>query len=299
MNVRFFGALGDAESAGFRACRRCEPQRTRTSLAERVRAIVDERVEDGVTLAELASLTKASAHHLQRVFKRQFGISPKEYLAARRAERFKQQLREGKMVSDATYEAGYGSSSRLYSQSNARLGMTPATYRRGGLGMNIRFTTVSTSLGMLLVGITERGVCAVSIGDSDDSLESALHDEYPNATIERADDRALAHAVLAIVEHIDAGSRAADIPLDVQATAFQLRVWDALRRIPYGETRTYSEVAADIGAPTAARAVASACAHNRVAVVIPCHRVVRGDGELGGYRWGVARKKKLLERERA
>jgi len=299
MNVRFFAATRDAEAAGFRACRRCEPDQKRTPLAERVRAIVDERVEEGVTLADLATLTGTSPHHLQRVFKKQFGVSPKEYLAARRAEHFKRQLRSGQNVSDATYEAGYGSSSRLYSQSNARLGMTPATYRRGGLGMEIRYTTLATSLGTLLVGVTDRGVCAVSLGDSAKSLERGLRDEYPNATIEHTDDPALTHAVAAIVGQLDNHAHAIDLPIDVQATAFQLRVWDALRKIPYGETRTYSEIAAAVGQPSAVRAVANACAHNRVAVVIPCHRVIRNDGELGGYRWGLARKKKLLERERA
>ena len=293
-NVRFFRAAGDAERAGFRACRRCRPNEQLTTLAERVKALVDEAVDEGITLAELARRSGASAAHLQREFKKAFGVSPREYLASRRAERLKQRLREGDDVTTATYEAGYGSSSRLYSQSDARLGMTPATYRRGGRGMHITFSTASTSLGRLLVGVTERGVCAVAIGDEDAALERELRDEYPNASIERGD--ALAPLVRDVVAAIEGETR--ELPLDVDATSFQLRVWSALRAIPRGETRTYAEVAAAIGAPAAARAVASACASNKVAVLIPCHRVVRGDGASGGYRWGSERKRTLLERER-
>lgn len=295
-NVRFYATNDEAERAGFRACLRCIP--TETPLAERVRAILDAHGEENVTLAELSTLANASPHHLQRAFKRQFGISPKGYLAARRAERLKQQLKEGKDVTTATYEAGYGSSSRLYSQANARLGMTPATYRRGGQGMHIRYTTVPTSLGRLLVGVTDRGVCAVSMHDDDAALEQALREEFGSATIERAADNELERIVAAVVERVEGQAPTIDLPLDIQATAFQLSVWEALRRIPYGETRTYAEVAAAIGEPKAVRAVATACSRNRVAVVIPCHRVVRSDGESGGYRWGEARKKKLLERER-
>jgi AraC family transcriptional regulator of adaptative response/methylated-DNA-[protein]-cysteine methyltransferase len=292
-NVRFYATNDDAEKAGFRACMRCLP--TETPLAERVRAILDQRADENVTLSELAAAVSASPHHLQRAFKRQFGLSPKEYLGARRAERLKQQLKEGKDVTTATYEAGYGSSSRLYSQANARLGMTPATYRKQGRGMHIRFTTVPTSLGELLVGITERGVCAVYLSDDADELERTLREEFANATIERAD---LSEIVARVISQLEDHTPTIDLPVDVQATAFQLRVWDALRKIPYGETRTYAEVAAAIGEPKAVRAVASACARNQVAVVIPCHRVVRGDGTSGGYRWGSERKRKLLALER-
>lgn len=295
-NVRFYATNGDAEKAGFRACLRCLP--TGTPLAERVRAILDARADENVSLTELAQLANSSPHHLQRAFKREFGLSPKEYLGARRAERLKQQLKEGKDVTTATYEAGYGSSSRLYSQANARLGMTPATYRNGGRGMHIRFTTVPTSLGQLLVGVTERGVCAVYLHDSPETLEQALRDEFSRATIERGDDDSLDRMVRAIAAQLDGHAPTIDLPLDVQATAFQLRVWEALRKIPYGQTRTYAEVAEAIGQPAAVRAVASACARNRVAVVIPCHRVVRSDGEPGGYRWGEARKQKLLALEK-
>ncbi|MCU1348535.1 MAG: methylated-DNA/protein-cysteine methyltransferase [Acidobacteria bacterium] len=297
-NVAFYDASSAAERAGFRACLRCVPDGTKVTLAERVRAAINARIEDGVTLGELAELLGVSAAHLQRTFKQQFGASPKEYLAARRAERFKSELREGKMIAAATYEAGYGSSSRLYSQSNARLGMTPATYRRGGRGMQIRYTTVSTSIGRLLVGITDRGICAVSIGEDVPSLERELRGEYPAASIEQASDPMLDRVVSAVVAQIESRTPAVDLPLDLQATSFQLRVWNALRKIPYGETRTYAEVAAEVGEPKAARAVASACAHNRLALVIPCHRVVPSAGGSGGYRWGAARKKEILERER-
>jgi AraC family transcriptional regulator of adaptative response/methylated-DNA-[protein]-cysteine methyltransferase len=297
-NVSFFDVPAEAERAGFRACLRCGPDTKKVSLAERVRAAIDERVEDGVTLAELSRLVGVSAAHLQRTFKQQFGASPKEYLAARRAERFKSEVREGKMIAAATFEAGYGSSSRLYSQSDARLGMTPGTYRRGGRGMQIRYATVPTSLGQLLVGITARGICAVSLGDDVPSLERELRSEYREAAIERASDPALDEAIAAIVAQLESRAPAVELPLDLQATSFQLRVWNALRKIPLGETRTYSEVAAAVGEPKAARAVASACANNRVAVVIPCHRVVPAAGGTGQYRWGAARKKAILARER-
>lgn len=292
-NVRFYSTIEDAEREGFRACMRCLP--TETPLAEKVRAILDARADENVTLDELASATNSSPHHLQRAFKRQFGLSPKEYLGARRAEKLRQQLKEGKDVTTATYEAGYGSSSRLYSQANARLGMTPATYRKGGRGMHIRYTTVSTELGELLVGMTERGVCAVYLSDDAEQLEATLREEFANATIERAE---LPDTVAKIIDQLERHAPTIDLPIDVQATAFQMRVWDALRKIPYGETRTYAEVAEAIGEPKAVRAVANACANNKVAVVIPCHRVVRGDGTSGGYRWGSERKRRLLERER-
>lgn len=300
-NVRFFTTRADAETAGFRACRRCRPAAERgpaAALATRVRKLLDAH-PDGITLAELAQRTGVSPHHLQRVFREQTGVTPKQYLAAQRTDRLRRTLKEGRDVTTATYEAGYGSSSRLYSQSNSRLGMTPATYRDGGRGMEVRFTSVPTSIGTLLVAVTDRGVCAVSLGDSASKLERELRDELPNATISRVDHPALAHAVMTIVDQIEGrGTHSAELPVDLLATAFQLRVWQELRRVPYGETRSYGEIAAAIGQPKAVRAVASACARNRVAIVVPCHRVVRNDGASGGYRWGAARKRALLKRER-
>jgi len=297
-NVRFFDATGAAAASGYRACLRCRPDQQVTTLPERVRLLLDAAGDGALTLAELAEQTGASPYHLQRSFKDAFGITPRQYLAGRRAERLKAQLRKGDDVTTATVEAGYGSSSRLYSQSNERLGMTPGTYRDGGKGMEIDFTTLATSLGQLLVATTARGVCAVSLGESSEALERALRDELPRASIARSADPALLRSVERIVAQLESGRPAADLPLDLRATAFQLRVWEALRKIPYGQTRTYSEVAAEIGSPAAVRAVASACARNRVALVIPCHRVIREDGQPGGYRWGLQRKRALLENER-
>jgi AraC family transcriptional regulator of adaptative response/methylated-DNA-[protein]-cysteine methyltransferase len=301
-NVLFFPAPGTAEAAGFRPCLRCHPRNgepTTTSAAvERARAHLEANLDSPVTLAELAREVGLSPYHLQRTFKRLTGVSPKEYAAARRAGRLKARLRGGDTVSRATYEAGYGSSSRVYEQSDTHLGMTPATYRRGGLGAHIRSAVVGTSFGRLLVAATERGVCAVMLGDDDESLEAALAEEYPNATVERSPAE-IGEWVEAIVRHLEGVEPRLDVPVDVRGTAFQWRVWKALQEIPYGSTRSYREVAAAIGAPSAVRAVAGACARNRVALVVPCHRVLRDDGALSGYRWGRERKRRLLEQERA
>jgi AraC family transcriptional regulator of adaptative response/methylated-DNA-[protein]-cysteine methyltransferase len=300
--VLFFPAPGTAEAAGFRPCRRCRPRNadpTTTSAAvERARAHLDANLDAPVTLAELSRAVGMSPYHLQRTFKRLTGVSPKEYTAARRAERLKARLRGGDTVSRATYEAGYGSSSRVYEQAGRNLGMTPATYRRGGQGAHIRSAVVGTPFGRLLVAATERGVCAVMLGDSDEALEAALAVEYPNATVERSP-AGIGAWVEAIVRHLEGTEPRLDVPVDVRGTAFQWRVWKALQEIPYGSTRSYREVAAAIGAPSAVRAVAGACARNRVALVVPCHRVVRDDGAPSGYRWGRERKQRLLEQERA
>jgi AraC family transcriptional regulator of adaptative response/methylated-DNA-[protein]-cysteine methyltransferase len=307
--VAFFPTPDEAEEAGYRSCRRCRPREIAAGgparAVELARSWLDAHTDEPVTLADLAREVGLSPFYLQRTFKRLTGVTPKEYASARRLERLKDRLKKGDDVTTATYEAGYGSGSRVYEQSDARLGMTPATYRRGGLGARIRFITVPTPLGRLLVGATERGVCAVLLGDSDEELAEALRREYPNARIESGEgDGALrdwAGALLAQIE--GTGSRLA-LPLDVQATAFQWRVWRALQEIPAGETRSYGEIATALGQPSAARAVASACAHNRVALAIPCHRVVPGSGgkakagDPGGYRWGTERKRELLERER-
>ena len=296
-NVRFFADAAAAEAAGFRACRRCMPKgdAPATRLARRARTILD--AHETMTLAALATKLGVSPHHLQRVFKREVGVTPKQYVAARRLDRLKGRLKEGEMIATATYEAGYGSSSRLYEGAAAQLGMTPGAYRDGGRGMEIRYLTTETSIGSVLVATTERGICAVTIGDSSAELIASLEEEFPNATRTAATDDELTAIVRDVVD--GNGAAAAAVPLDLRATTFQLRVWNALRANPRGETRTYAEVAEAIGEPRAVRAVANACASNRVAMVIPCHRVVRTDGTLGGYRWGVARKRKLLQREQA
>ena len=304
-NVEFFAGPAEAERAGYRACRRCGPKNAAAPAAETVQRAcshLEAHLDEPVTLAALGAAVGVSPFHLQRLFKRVTGVSPREYANARRVERLKARLQQGDGVADATYEAGYGSGSRVYESSDAQLGMTPATYRRGGPGVTIRFGTAASPLGRLLVAVTGRGVCAVTLGDSDAALEAALRREYPRALIERAaadgaEDAALAAAIDAVLEHLAGEEPSLALPLDVRATAFQRRVWQALQAIPYGATRSYREIAAAIGSPRATRAVARACAANRVALVVPCHRVVRGDGETGGYRWGEERKRQLLDRE--
>ncbi|HEX6598706.1 MAG TPA: bifunctional DNA-binding transcriptional regulator/O6-methylguanine-DNA methyltransferase Ada [Gemmatimonadaceae bacterium] len=306
-NVRFFASPSAAEHEGFRACRRCRPNdltRSAESVA-RAKEILDRHAERGaegnVSLGELAAAVGMSPFHLQRVFQAQLGLSPARYLRAQRGERFKSQLRRGGTVSRATYDAGFGSSSRAYEVAESQLGMTPATYRQGGAGAEIRYRVVRSSLGKVLVAATTRGVCAVKLGDDADLLERELADEYPRATLVRArgSDDEFGAWVEAIVHYVDRDGESPSVPVDVKATAFQWKVWRALQAIPRGETRSYTEVAAAIGKPGAVRAVASACASNRVALVIPCHRVVRSDGALSGYRWGPERKRELLQRERS
>jgi len=301
--VRFFALPEAAERAGFRACRRCNPKDTRPRERglEAVRAAcryLDEHTQGVVGLSELGRAVGLSPHHLQRLFTRTIGISPRAYADARRLGRVKGLLKAGNGVAGALYEAGYGSSSRLYERANGQLGMTPATYRRGGAGASIRYTIAPSSLGRLLVAATARGICMVSLGDEEVHLVHELHADFPAAEIAR-DDRALGGAVKALLDHLAGKEPHLALPLDVRATAFQWRVWQALRAIPYGEQRTYGEIAAEIGRPKAARAVGRACASNPVSLLVPCHRAVGGNGDLTGYRWGVKRKEALLAKERA
>jgi AraC family transcriptional regulator of adaptative response/methylated-DNA-[protein]-cysteine methyltransferase len=280
---------------------RCQPQRVRVlnpqiELVQRVCRLLDSSDGETVRLTELASQTGLSVFHLQRTFKRVMGISPKQYLAARRFGNFKALVRKGESVTSSLYESGFNSSSRLYEHAAEELGMTPATYSRGGRGVSIDYTIVDSSLGRLLVAATERGICAVRLADSNSELEEGLRTEFPHAQIKRDDSR-LREPVQKILDHLKRSEQPLELPLDIRATAFQRQVWEKLRTIPYGQTVSYGEVAKALGKPGAVRAVGRACATNPVALVIPCHRVVREDKSLGGYRWGLERKKKLLEHE--
>jgi len=314
--VEFFSLPAAAEQRGFRACLRCRPRLARlrdprtaavAKVCREIEAQIDadgaktangDASETRLTLRMLSSTAGMSAHQLERAFRSVMGISPRQYADARRMRRLKSRLRKGDDVTTALYDAGFGSSSRLYERAPAQLGMTPATYRQGGAGMKIHYTIVSSPLGRLLVGATERGISALYLGKDDGPLESSLRKEYPRAEIRR-DRKGLEGWVGKILAHLRGREPNLDLPTDVQATAFQRRVWEELRKIPYGATRTYSQVARAMGKPKAIRAVARACATNPVSVVVPCHRVVRADGNLAGYRWGLERKQALLERESA
>ena len=300
-NVVFFAGAGQAERAGYRACKRCRPGDGLPAGAggavRQAAAYIDAHADERITLASLARLTGSSPFHLQRVFRRELGVTPREYQQARRLARLRSRLRRGETVSRATYDAGFGSPSRVYEQVGAKLGMTPAAYRRGGDGVRIRYAIVASPLGKLLVAATASGICAVSLGDSSEGLESQLRAEFPRALIERDEDGSLTSLIGRVLAHLRGEAPSHDLPLDVRGTAFQQQVWRTLLAIPYGETRSYAAVAAAIGQPTATRAVARACATNPVAIVIPCHRVVRSDGGLGGYAGGIARKERLLEIE--
>jgi AraC family transcriptional regulator, regulatory protein of adaptative response / methylated-DNA-[protein]-cysteine methyltransferase len=301
--VTFFSQPEAAEQAGFRPCKRCCPGEAtagdpQVDLARVVCDYIDRHVDGDVTLAALGRSFNTSPHHLQRTFKRVVGVSPQEYAETCRMARLRASLQAGEDISGTAYGVGFGSISRVYSKANGQLGMTPHTYRIGGFGMHIRYALTDCPLGRLLVAATGRGICAVKLGDADVELEQLLEDEFRHA-IRSRDDAGLGAWVTAIVAYLEGSNPHLELPLDVQATAFQRQVWQALQRIPYGETRTYSEVAALIGRPSAVRAVAHACAQNPVALVVPCHRVLRKGGELGGYRWGLARKAELLRRESA
>jgi AraC family transcriptional regulator of adaptative response/methylated-DNA-[protein]-cysteine methyltransferase len=271
--------------------------RTHIGQIQRACDIIRANPERRHTLRTLAGTVGLSRFHFQRAFTEAVGISPRAFADACRIGQVKTALKRGERVTPALYDAGYGSSSRLYERSGAALGMTPATYRKGAPGVAIDFTIAESPLGRLLLAATARGVCRVMIGDSDGALERELRAEYPRASV-RQNDRVLSSQVRVLLEHLRGRSPHADLPLDIRATAFQWRVWQHLQAIPYGETRTYRDVAASIGRPSAVRAVARACATNPVALVIPCHRVVRTDGSMGGYRWGIRRKLALLKQEK-
>ncbi len=299
--VRFFDTTTDARQAGFRACKRCRPDtvglaQPGVEAVRRASAYLASHADRQVTLGQLARVAAMSPHHLQRRFKAIVGVSPREFQAAVRAGKLRTSLRDGRDVTTAIYEAGYGSPSRVYEAAPTGKGMSPSRYRRGGAGMVVGYSTVSSPLGHVLVAATADGVCAVKLGDSEASLVRDLKREYPAADI-RENQQTRTAWVKAIIEHLRGTQPSLDLPIDVQATAFQWKVWRALQQIPYGETRAYADVARAIGQPQAARAVARACATNPVCLVVPCHRVVPTAGGTGGYRWGAERKAKLLAKE--
>ncbi len=298
-NVEFFDGIERAEKSGFRACLRCKPKLENAAdpqIEMVLRACSLMETDDQLSLNELSGVLGLSSSHFQRTFKDVLGVSPKKYGEAKRLERFKKEIKDGSDVVTAMYEAGYGSSSRLYEKASENLGMTPAVYKKGGKGMNINYIITDCELGKLLVARTPRGICSVTFGDSITELREGLKKEFPNAMIAAAAEN-LQKSVDEILKYLAGKNKRLVLSLDLLATAFQMQVWDFLRKIPYGETRSYGEVAVAIGDKKKVRAVAHACAKNRVAIVIPCHRVIASDGNLSGYRWGIDRKKKLLERE--
>jgi AraC family transcriptional regulator of adaptative response/methylated-DNA-[protein]-cysteine methyltransferase len=297
-NVEFFDSPAQAQQAGYRACRRCTPlERDRqTQKVEAACRYIDENLDITLSLTAISRHVAISPFHFQRLFKRILGISPREYQQARRAGKFRQALLGEGSVTEAIYEAGYSSSSRAYENIPAQLGMTPSAFRRGGEGVEIRCTVMATELGKLLVATTPRGVCAVRFGESEAALLRELKHDFEAAEIQR-DDQGLEPVANQIKQLLNGSRAPLNIPLDLRGTAFQQIVWKELRRIPAGQTRSYTEVAKTIGRPRAVRAVANACASNPVALVVPCHRVVQKNGSLAGYRWGVKRKKTLLEKE--
>jgi AraC family transcriptional regulator of adaptative response/methylated-DNA-[protein]-cysteine methyltransferase len=300
-NVVFFHTGAEAEQQGFRPCRRCRPNEVAgpVALVERAsRELAKFGEEEGIRFAALATGLQTTTGTLRRAFLQVTGLRPRELAAALRLARFKKMLRDGKGISEALYETGYGSTSRVYERSNAQLGMTPATYQKGGKDMKIGYAVAKSSLGKILVGATERGISAVYLGDAEAKLIKELRDEYPQAEIIAAGN-SFERWVKELVQRVEGNPPRVELPLDLQATAFQRRVWQELQRIPRGSTRTYTQVARALGSPKSARAVARACATNPVSIVVPCHRVIREDGSLAGYRWGLSRKEQLLAHERA
>jgi len=299
-NVTFFGMPQEAEKAGFRACLRCRPKAVsgnpRQEMIKAVCRYIEQHLDEPITLARLSAEFRQSPFHLQRTFKAVLGITPKEYANSCRMRGFRQNLKAGHSVTRAMHEAGYSSTSRLYSRTASELGMEPAKYRRGAIAAPIRYTCADSPLGRILVAATDKGICCIQFAESDEELEQGLKQEFPFA-LRRRDDAALSELAQKVMRQMKGLESASSHPLDIQATAFQRRVWTYLQSISFGETRSYSEVAKSIRQPSAVRAVARACATNPVAIAIPCHRIVRSDGDLGGYRWGIQRKKALLEME--
>ncbi|MFN6525630.1 bifunctional DNA-binding transcriptional regulator/O6-methylguanine-DNA methyltransferase Ada [Nostoc sp. ChiSLP03a] len=297
--VCFFQSVQDAEIAGFRPCKRCQPQSEIVPNTAKILAVcryIEAQVDHIPTLSELSSQVEMSPSYLQRIFKQIIGVSPFQYADALRSQRLKQRLQSGEEIADAVYNTGYGSSSQLYEKAPKQLGMTPKIYQQAGKTINIIYAIAPCSLGYLLVATTEKGICAVKLGDEADKLEHILNQEFHQAHIRR-DDHTHKEWIQAILDFITGGETNLDLPLDVRGTAFQKQVWEALQKIPYGETRTYADIARNIAKPQAVRAVGNACGANPIALIVPCHRVLRTDGSLGGYHWGIERKQKLLTQE--
>jgi AraC family transcriptional regulator of adaptative response/methylated-DNA-[protein]-cysteine methyltransferase len=299
-NVGLHDTLEDAKATGFRPCKRCNPDgisqdAANSILVEKACRLI-EQSEELPSLADLAAAIGMSPSYFHRLFKAETGLTPKGYAAAHRAGRVRQELLKGQSVTGAIYDAGFSSSGRFYEKSTDMLGMTPTQYRAGGVNEEIRFAVGQSTLGAILVASSEKGVVSISIGDDPEALVRELQDRFAKARLIGGDAEYEA-LVARVVGFVEAPALGLDLPLDVRGTAFQQRVWQALREIPVGETRSYSDIARNIGAPTSMRAVAGACANNTIAVAIPCHRVVRNDGQLSGYRWGIARKRLLIERE--
>lgn len=299
-NVEFFATAALAEQSGLRACLRCDPKATRGVIDAKVKMVIRscELIESDVTLQldDLARAEGLSPSHFQRVFKELVGVSPKKYAEIRRIEKFKRDVRGGSDLTAAMYDAGFGSSSRLYEKSSTSLGMTPAQYQRGGKGMKIEYASATCELGRIMIGRTAKGVCFAALGDDDSVLEQSLKAEFVNAEITEDSDRVREYLDV-ILDYLAGQKRSIDLPLDIRATAFQMQVWDLLRKIPFGQTVSYSQIAEMLGDKEKVRAVARACSTNRVALAIPCHRVVASDGKLSGYRWGIERKRALLKLE--
>jgi AraC family transcriptional regulator of adaptative response/methylated-DNA-[protein]-cysteine methyltransferase len=300
-NVSFFPDALQAEQSGYRACLRCRPKaidgNPQSALVRALCRYIEQHIEDSLTLNLLAKEFRLSPFHLQRTFKSVLGVSPKAYIDAVRLRQVKHNLQAGHDVTTALYAAGYGSSSRLYERTATQLGMTPEKYRRGAIAAVVRYTIATSPLGRMLIAATDKGICSIQFADNDAQLQQGLMREFPFAT-RRRDDAAMAEWQVNLTRLLEGRETNPSLPLDIRATAFQRRVWEALQKIPRGETRSYSAVAKKIGMPTASRAVARACATNHIAIAIPCHRVVRQDGELGGYRWGIERKEQLLAMEK-
>lgn len=302
-NMRFFTSAEAATLAGFRSCKRCRPNENNPQLEKLVKLArhIETHAQHRLTLADLAAVANLSSYRVQRLFKEAFGVTPRIYQDSVRIKRFKQSLKKGNGITDSIFSSGYGSISRVYGEATRNIGMTPKAYRTGGAGEQIAYACRSSTLGKIMMAATDKGVCFAQFGDCEKSLITQLEMEFPNAELEAspaAESTELDAWIEALERHISDGAPRPDLPIDMRGTAFQIKVWQFLLSIRAGDVISYGEVAKNIHRPGAARAVASACARNRIGVLIPCHRVLRGDGNLGGYRWGTDRKLALLDAER-